>query len=213
MKFEEESATLAGRRARLMRVSMKESEVPELSVVAVLPVAGKGARQILCKTLNTPESQARCGHVLEKLAGNRWRAAPEAGVPVRQLGPALAGRELSTPAGCKVVAESDSGRMECGDGSRLDWGHLPEPARLEVFVRDGVKTFKNVLRAPYVESRIPCAIDGVATECTYLRVPSARRDVYFGAARVRGVATVVTCLAGGSSRQVPQACQQVLSFR
>ncbi|QRO01492.1 hypothetical protein JRI60_21950 [Archangium violaceum] len=215
MKFEEEPATLAGRKARLLRMSAKEPAAQELSAFAVLPVEGKGARRVLCKARNTPEHQARCGRVLEKLAGNGWRAGPEAGVSVKHSEASLAGRELPAPAGCKVLADDGSGRVECEDGSRLGWTHLPESSRLGAFVRDGVKTFKDVARVPYMESRIPCVIDGVRTECTHLRLlePGGRRDVYVGGVELRGSATVITCMAGGTSRQVPHACQQVLSFR
>ncbi|MFY0570029.1 hypothetical protein ACN28E_40240 [Archangium lansingense] len=213
MKFEEESVTLAGRKARILRMSAKASEDQEKSSFAVLSVEGRGGRRVLCKA--ALEQQALCGRVLEKLAGNGWRAAPEAGVTVKQSEVALAGRELSAPAGCKLLAGDGDGRIECGDGSRLDWTHLPEASRLKTFVRDGVETFKDIVRVPYVELRIPCAIDGVRTECTHLRMldPAGRRDVYFGATEVRGVATYISCISGGSSRELPQACQQVLSFR
>ncbi|MCY1075743.1 hypothetical protein [Archangium lansingense] len=213
MKFEEESVTLAGRKARILRMSAKASEDQEKSSFAVLSVEGKGGRRVLCKA--ALEQQALCGRVLEKLAGNGWRAAPEAGVTVKQSEAVLAGRELSAPAGCKLLAGDGDGRIECGDGSRLDWTHLPEASRLKTFVRNGVETFKDIVRVPYVELRIPCAIDGVRTECTHLRMldPAGRRDVYFGATEVRGVATYISCISGGSSRELPQACQQVLSFR
>ncbi|WP_257455150.1 hypothetical protein [Archangium lipolyticum] len=213
MKFEEESATLAGQKARILRMSAKAPEAHEMSTFAVIPVKGKGARRVLCKT--TPEQQSLCGRVLEKLAGNGWRAAPEAGATVKQPEAALAGRELSAPAGCKLLSGDGSGQIECGDGSRLDWVHLPDASRLKTFVRDGVETFKDIGRVPYVESRIPCAIDGVRTECTHLRLldPAGRRDVYFGGTQVRGLPTYISCISGGSSRELPQACQQVLSFR
>ncbi|QRK04743.1 hypothetical protein JQX13_31530 [Archangium violaceum] len=213
MKFEEESATLAGRKARILRMSAKAPEDQEKSAFAVLSVEGRGGRRVLCKT--TLEQQALCGRVLEKLAGNGWRAAPEAGATVKQPESALAGRELSAPAGCKLLAGDGDGRIECGDGSRLDWTHLPEASRLKRFVRDGVETFKDIGRVPYVESIIPCAIEGVRTECTHLRLldPAGRRDVYFAGTEVRGLAIFISCISGGSSRELPQACQQVLSFR
>ncbi|PTL78237.1 hypothetical protein [Vitiosangium sp. GDMCC 1.1324] len=215
MKFEESSATLAGRKARILRASAKGVQDPEKSTFAVLTVEGKGGRRVLCKTRTAPEQQALCERVLEKLAGNSWQADPEAGATVTKSAAILAGRELSTPAGCKLQAGDGDGRIECSDGSRLDWIHLPETSGLEAFVRNGVKTIKDVALVAYTESRIPCAIDGVRTECTHLRLlePSSRRDVYFVGTEVRGMAVYISCIAGNSSRQLPHACQQVLSFR
>jgi hypothetical protein len=213
MAFKEEKATLAGQKARLLRMSAKED--PESSVFAVLPVKGKGSRRVLCKAGNTPEQQAHCGRVLEHLAGSGWRTLPEAGVAVVQSDAALAGRELSAPEGCNLTAESGSGRIECGDGSRLDWTQLPDASRLKAFVREGVLTFKDVTRVSWMESRVPCVVDGAKAECTYLRMldPGERREVYFAGAVVRGMPTFISCIAGKPSRLLPQACQQVLSFR
>lgn len=215
MVLKEEKAKLAGQRARLLRIRPKAAEAQETSVFAVLPVKGKGSRRLLCKTSNAPEQQAHCGRVLEYLAGKAWRSLPEAGVAVAQSEASLAGRELATPAGCSLTAETGSGRIECGDGSRLDWTHLPEASRLRAFVKDGVSTFKDVTRASWMESRVPCAIDGAKAECTYLRLldPGERREVYFAGAVVRGMPTFIACIAGRPSRLLPQACQQVLSFR
>jgi hypothetical protein len=215
MAFKEEKATLAGRKVRLLRMRAKSPEAWEASVFTVLPVKGKGARRVLCKAGNTPEQQARCGQVLERLAGYGWKALPEAGVAVVQSESALAGRELSAPDGCHLTAENGSGRIECGDGSRLDWKQLPEASRLGAFVRDGVRTFKEVSRTSWMESRLPCVVDGARTECTFLRMldPSGRRDAYFAGAVVRGVPTFIACVAGTPSPRLLQACQQVLRFR
>jgi hypothetical protein len=215
MRFKEEKAKLAGRKVRLLRMSPKAAEAREASVLAVLPVAGKGSRRVLCKSANTPEQQAHCQRVLEQLAGSAWRALPEEGVAVAQSESALVGRELATPAGCTLTAESGSGRMECGDGSRLDWSHPPEGSRLADFVRDGVRTFKGFTRTTWMESRLPCAIDGARAECTFLRMldPSDRREAYVAGAVVRGMPTVILCIASRPSEYVPLACQQVLSFR
>jgi hypothetical protein len=215
MTFREEKARLAGLKTRLLRMSPKASEAQEASVLAVLPVAGKGSRRVLCKAPNLPEQQALCGRVLEQLAVAPWRALPELGVAVAQSESTLAGRELSTPPGCNLTAETGSGRIECGDGSRLDWTHVPEASRLRAFVRQGVSTFKGVTRTTWMESRLPCSIDGARTECTYLRMldPSDRRDAYFAGAVVRGMPTFIQCVTGGPSQESPQACQQVLSFR
>lgn len=215
MTLKEEKAKLAGQQARLLRIIPKATEAQETSVFAVLPVKGKGSRRLLCKSGNTPEQQAHCGRVLEQLAGKAWRSLPEEGVAVAQSEASLAGRELSTPAGCSLTSESGSGRIECGDGSRLDWTHLPEASRLSAFVKDGVRTFKDVTRVSWMESRVPCAIDGAKAECTYLRMldPGERREVYMAGAVVRGMPTFISCIAGRPSRLLPQACQQVLSFR
>jgi hypothetical protein len=66
-----------------------------------------------------------------------------------------------------------------------------------------------------METRVPCAIDGAKAECTYLRMldPGERREVYMAGAVVRGMPTFISCIAGRPSRLLPQACQQVLSFR
>lgn len=212
--FKEVKTTLAGRKVRLLRMRAKVPEVQEASVFAVVPVKGKGARRVLCKTRNTSELQARCGRVLEQLAAQPWRALPEEGVAVAHSDAALAGRELVAPDGCNLTAENGSGRIECGDGSRLDWTLLPDASRLRDSVREGMLTFKDVPRASYLESRLPCAIDGARTECTYLRMldSSERREAYFAGAVVRGMPTVISCIAGRSSRLLPQACQQVLSI-
>jgi hypothetical protein len=213
--FKVEKATLVGRKARLLRMRAKAPEEQEESVFAVVPVKGKGSRRVFCKARGTSELRARCGRVLEQLAGQAWRALPEPGVAVVQSDAALAGRELFAPDGCNLTAENGSGRIDCGDGSRLDWAQLPDASRLRAFVRDGVTTFKDVTRMTYMESRVPCAIDGARTECTYLRMldPSERREAYFAGAVVRGMPTFISCVAGRPSRQLPQACRQVLSFR
>ncbi|XXF79048.1 hypothetical protein P2318_04655 [Myxococcaceae bacterium GXIMD 01537] len=213
--FEVETVRLAGRKTRLLRMRPKGAREQEASVFAVLPAKGRGARQVLCKTRDTPEHQAHCRRVLEQLAGNPWRALPEVGVAVSQSDAALAGRELSVPDGCNLTAERGGARLECADGSRLDWTQLPDASRLAAFVRESVLTFKDVTRTTWMESRLPCAIDGARTECTYLRMldSSERREVYVAGAVVRGMPTLVSCVAGRPSRLLPQACQQVLSFR
>ncbi len=215
MRFKAEWAKLAGRKTRLLRMTPKVPEAWEASVVAVLPVKGQGSRRVLCKAGNAPEPQAFCVRVLEQLARAPWKSLPEEGVAVAQSDAALAGRELATPAGCNLTAESGSGRIECEDGSRLDWTQLPEASRLGAFVQDGVMTFKDVSRTSWMESRLPCAIDGARTECTYLRMldRDSQREVYFAGAVVRGMPTYISCVAGRRSRLLPQACQQVLSFR
>lgn len=215
MTFKEEKVKLAGRKVRLLRMRAKAPEDWDTSVLAVLPVKGKGSRRALCQARSTPEQQAHCRRVLEALAGYGWRALPEAGVAVAQSEAALAGRELHAPDGCSLTAEKGSGRIECGDGSRLDWTHLPEASQLGTFVQNDVRTFKGVTRASWMESRIPCAIDGAGTQCTYLRMldRSEPRELYVAGAVVRGMPTFISCVAGGPSRQLPQACQQVLSFR
>lgn len=214
--FKVVKATLASRKVRLLYMRAKApEEAREASVFAVVAVKGKGARRLLCKARGTPESQARCGRVLEQLAAQPWRALPEEGVAVAQSDAALAGRELVAPDGCNLTAEHGSGRIECGDGSRLDWARLPDASRLRDSVQEGMLTFKDAPRASYLESRLPCAIDGARTECTYLRMldSSERREAYFAGAVVRGMPTVISCVAGKPSRLLPQACQQVLSLR
>lgn len=213
--FKEQKATLAGHRVSLLRMRAKGADAREATVFAVVPVKGKGARRVFCKARVTPELQARCGRVLEQLARQPWRTVPEEGVAVAQSDAALAGRELSAPDGCNLSAENGRGRIECGDGSRFDWTRLPDAAQLGDSVREGVLTFKDVPRTTYMESRLPCAIDGARTECTYLRMldSSERREAYFAAAVVRGMPTVISCIVGKPSRLLPQACRQVLSFR
>jgi hypothetical protein len=215
VKFKAVKSTLAGRKVRLLHLRAKAPETQEASVFAIVPVKGKGARRVLCKARGTPELQALCGRVLEQLAAQPWRALPEEGVAVAQSDAALAGRELVVPDGCNLTAEHGRGRIECSDGSRLDWTRLPDASRLRDSVREGMLTFKDVPRASYMESRLPCAIDGARTECAYLRMldSSERREAYFAGAVVRGMPTVISCVAGKPSRLLPQACQQVLSIR
>lgn len=216
--YEEESRTLGGRPARVAwfpLVSGGSGAQRGWAKIALVEVAGQGSRSIGCMSHTPGDEQAvaeRCERMLAVLAGQDWLSRPVAGVRVKPATLVFANRKLDLPQQCEGAPRVQGARLDCGQQSAMKWRRVEDaaqrPAAEQAHVEEARRSVPG--KGGLTETRVPCSISGVKTQCLQLARKGSNASVYVGSAEIREAAYYVTCSAGSRGPEGLVACGPVL---
>ena len=210
VEAEQKEIVLAARRGRAVQVTSSDPDRNLLAIAdAVLLQMPAGARIVTCVARATDDARARCREMLEQLASTAWRGPSAKGSTVMVHEAALAGRVVNVPEGCKVFAQDNGGVVACAGKESLTWVLVDDPSRTssvrEAIINDARKTTGGQL----TETRIPCSLEGVPTEC--VRLGGGDGAIFVASAAVRGHTVVAMCVSP-QINSLPKACAQTLQL-
>lgn len=210
---------LAGLPADTVRFSACEGKVCRGGGFLATVTAAAGRTRLVGCVARGDDSRpkrARCLELMQYLAshGNPEGLSLNPGELLRP--PQMPWRYLAVPAGCRLAESTASqGRIAC-EAASFTWSLLPYVSRatIERWREQTVVDLQDTLPGAGAVERVPCVLEGLATQCARVRAPSERGEQVSWVAAVskweHGL--LVVCTGLSSEPSFPSACNDALTL-